>query len=149
MIFYETFKWYMHKEEEFKINFSEVFAVIWETYCSAEVRREIKEMLDWDQGVDKIRDNPLKLLERVENLKHTPERAKYPVLTIIKVLWNFLRTKQSDSEDLLDYLSHFKSERDVVFCLLGKNFLDEFSKVLPEYAALGTDNEQEKFKRMS
>ena len=136
----------MRKEEEFKVNFSKAFATIWETYCSAEVRREIKEKPNWDL---QIRDNPLKLLERVETLIHTPEQAKYPVLTIIEVLWNFLQRKQEDSKDLLDYLSRFKSERDVVFRLPGKNFLDRFSEVLPEYAACSTDDERKEFKRMN
>ena len=62
LIFHEKFKWFMRKEEEFKVNFSKAFATIWETYCSAEVKREIKEMPDWDLGTIKIRDNPLKLL---------------------------------------------------------------------------------------
>ena len=77
---------------------------------------------------------------------HTPERAKYPVLTIIEVLWNFLKVKQADSEDLLDYLSRFKSERDVVLRLLGKNFLDGFSEALPEYTTCSTDDERKVFK---
>ena len=60
LIFHEKFKWFMRKQEEFKVNFSKAFATIWETYCSAEVKREIKEMPDWDLGADKIRDNSLK-----------------------------------------------------------------------------------------
>ena len=47
-------------------------------------------------------------------LMHTPEKAKYPALTLIEVLLSFLKIKQGDNEDLLDYLSRFKSERDIV-----------------------------------
>ena len=146
LIFHEKFKWHMRKQDEFDVNFSKAFAMIWEGYCTAELRREIKEMPDWDQG-NKVMDNPLRLLEKVENLMHTPEKAKYPVLTIIEVLWNFLRTKQKESEDLLDYLSRFKSERDVVFRLLGRNFLDGFSEALPDYAGCADADDERQFKK--
>ena len=64
MIFHEKYKWHMRKQDEFDINFSKTFAMIWETYCTAELRREIKEMPDWDQGTNKVMDNPLRLLEK-------------------------------------------------------------------------------------
>ena len=64
---------------------------------------------------------PLILLERIKQLMHTPEKAKYPALTTVEILSNFLRCKQGKKESLLDYLSRFKSERDVVYRILGKN----------------------------
>ena len=46
----------------------------------------IKEMSDFDTTV---RDDPLELLDRIERFMHTPERAKYPALTLIEVLLSF------------------------------------------------------------
>ena len=66
LIFQEKFKWYMRKQDEFAINFSKAFGMIWEPYCTTELKREIQEMPDWDQGADKVRDSPLRLLEKVE-----------------------------------------------------------------------------------
>ena len=59
---------------------------------------------------------------------HMPERAKYPSLTTVEVLHNFLKCKQGEKESLIDYLSRFKSERDIVFRNVGKKFLDGFAE---------------------
>ena len=64
---------------------------------------------------------------------HTPEKAKYPSLTLVEVLLSFLKVKQGDNEDLLDYLSRFKSERDVAMRLVGREFLDGYTERLEEY----------------
>ena len=50
----------------------------------------------------------------MEELMHTSDRAKYPSLTMVEIMSNFLKCKQGGKESLLDYLSHFKSERDVL-----------------------------------
>ena len=78
----------------------------------------LQEMPDFDT---KVKQEPLVLLERIEQLMHTPEKAKYPLLTTVEILCNFLRCKQGDKESLLDYLSRFKSERDVLYRILGKS----------------------------
>ena len=46
---------------------------------------------------------------------------------------NFLKCRQGDKESLMDYLSRFKSERDIVYRLWGKKFLDAFSENLPDW----------------
>ena len=91
MKFKEEFRWYMRKREEFQDNFFKVFALIWETYCLLELRRAIKELPKYDSGVAKIRDNPLKLLEVIENLMHTPEKAKYLDLRLSRFGIGFLK----------------------------------------------------------
>ena len=40
-----------------------------------------------------IRNYPSALLETVETLMHTPEKADYPTLTLIEVLLIFLKIK--------------------------------------------------------
>ena len=74
----------------------------------------------------RIRDNPIELLKIVESLMHTPERAKYPPLTLVEVMLSFLKIKQGDNEELIDYLARFKSEMTIVYSLFGKGFLDGF-----------------------
>ena len=81
----------------------------------------------------KNKREPLVLLERIEQLMHTPEKAKYPSLTTVEIMSNFLKCQQGDKESLLDYLSRFKSERDVVYRILGKNFLNGFAENLPDW----------------
>ena len=92
-------------------------------------------------------DDPLELLKRINQLMHTPQKTKYPSLTVVKIITNFLRCKQGEKESLVDYLSHFESERDVLFHLRGKDFLDGFSEKCPGYAALSTSDEEKAFKK--
>ena len=87
------------------------------------------------------------LLERIEQLMHTPEKAKYPSLTTVEILCNFLRCKQGDKESLLDYLSRFKSKRDVLYRILGKKFLNGFTENLPDWNGdTMSDDVKKKFK---
>ena len=83
----------------------------------------------------------------VESLMHTLEATKYPPLTLVEVLANFLKIKQGDKEDLLDYLSRFKSEMDVVFRLFGKGILDGFCEEQAEYKVLTQEDSKKKFKQ--
>ena len=116
---------YQDKTEKFDALWIKAFALIWDSYCSKEVQVALKEMPDFDGQINK---NPLVLLERIETLMHTPERAKYPSLTTVEVLHNFLKCKQGEKESLIDYLSRFKSERDIVFRIIGRKFLDGFAE---------------------
>ena len=42
----------------------------------------------------KIQNDPLVLLDMIEILVHTPEKEKYPSLTLVEVLFSFLKVKQ-------------------------------------------------------
>ena len=77
---------------------------------------------------------------------HTPEKAKYPALMTVEILSNFLRCKQGKRESWLDYLSRFKSERDVVYRILGKKFLDGYSENLPGWSDSISDDQKKTYK---
>ena len=117
------YSYYHTQNHKSLANWAKAYSLIWENYCAKAVQVAIKEMPDYDT---RIHNEPLELLREIESLMHTPEQAKYPQLTLVEVLLSFLKIKQGDKEDLLDYLSRFKSEMDVVFRLFGKGFLDGF-----------------------
>ena len=96
---------YLDNKKEFDDLWIKSYAFIWGKYCSREVQCALKEMPDYDSYV---KNEPLELLVRVEQLMHTPMKAKYPPLTLIEVLYSFLSLKKGDNEELLDYLSRFK-----------------------------------------
>ena len=140
---------YQDKTEKFEALWIKAFALIWDTYCSKEIQVALKEMPDFADQVDK---NPLVLLERIETLMHTPERAKYPSLTTVEVLHNFLKCKQGERESLIDYLSRFKSERDILFRIVRKKFLDGFAEKREEYqsnVSTWSDEQKAEFKETS
>ena len=57
-----------------------------------------------------------------------------------------MKVKQGDNEELLDYLTRFKSERDIVMRLFRKRLLDGYTENLPDFPRAGTDDEKKKAK---
>ena len=104
----------------------------------------IKEMTTYETV---IRNEPLLLLKNIEMLIHTPEKAKYPSLTLVEVLCSFLKVKQGENEELLECLSRFKTERDITFWLLGRGVIDGFTEKLPEYLAAADDAARKEVKK--
>ena len=90
----------------------------------------VREMPDFDMH---IINEPLELLTRVKSLMHVPMKSKYPPLTLIEVLCSFLAIKQGENEELIDYISRFKSEKSVLLGLMGTKFLDGFTENSLEY----------------
>ena len=72
-------------------NMVKLYAVIYDNYCSKEIQTVLKEQSDFD---NKVLNKLLELLERVKILVHTPEKAKYPFLTLIEVFASLLNFRQ-------------------------------------------------------
>ena len=102
---------YLDNTKEFDDIWIKAYAYMWGKYCSREIQCALKEMPNYDSDV---KNGTLELLVRIERLMHTPMKAKYPPLTLIGMLYIFLSLKQGDNKELLDYLSRFKSERNVM-----------------------------------
>ena len=81
-----------------------------------------------------IKNDQLLLLETVETLMYTPQKAKYPALTPIEVLLSFMKVIHGENEDLFDYLYRFKTEMDILMRLLGNSLIDGYVKQLLDYA---------------
>ena len=125
----------------YKENMVKLYEVIFYTYCSKEVRLALKEQSDFDSTV---LNEPLERMKRIKMLVHTPEKAKYPFLTLIEVFASLLNFRQGGSEDLISYLRCFKSEKDVVENLYGKEFLHGYIKGTKDYQALTDTNDKAK-----
>ena len=69
---------------------------------------------------------------------YTRMNSKYPPLTLIDILSSFLRIKQDENENLFDYLSIFKSEKNVLQGIMGKKWLDEFTENSKTYKDLAS-----------
>ena len=99
------FNRYQDKVDKFNGLWIKAYALIWDNYCSKDLQVALKEMPDYDSVIKK---EPLALLERIEQLMHTPKKAKYPSLAIAKIMTNFLRCMQGENESLKDYLNCLK-----------------------------------------
>ena len=94
-----------------------------------------------------IRNEPLALLETIEMLIRMPEKAKYPSLTLVEVLCSFLKVRQGENEEFLEYLTRFKNERDITFRLLGRGIIDGFTEKFPEYLSVADDAARKQVKK--
>ena len=135
---------WLQEEKSFKENWVKAYAMILDQYCARDVQVAFKEQSDYESAV---MNEPLVLLQRIKLLVHTPERAKYPLLTLIEAMASLLNFRQGDNEDLLSYLSRYKSEHDVMLTLFGESFLDGYTMKTEHYRGLGTDDEKKEFKK--
>lgn len=115
---------WIKEEKSFKENWVKAYAMILDQYCAKDVQVALKEQSDFETAV---MNEPLVLLERIKLLVHTPEKAKYPLLTLIEAMASILNFRQGKNEDLLSYLSRYKLERDVLLTLFGDSFLDGYT----------------------
>ena len=103
------------------------------------MKRVIKEQANFENV---IRDNPLELLQEVEKQMHVPMRATYPMLILIETIGSLLGIKKGRKESLVNYLERFKSERNVMLTLFGRNMLDVYVENTQKYKDItGTDDE--------
>ena len=136
----QDYNWYKKKENRLEENWSKAYALIWKSYCSKEVQVALEEMSDFES---RIKGDPLELLKEIETLMHVPQRAKYPPLTLVEVLYEFMRVKQGEKESLIDYLNRFKSEVEVVKRLFGKSLTNGYTENKDAYKNLAsTDTDQ-------
>ena len=84
------FEHYEEKKDKFDAGWRNAYSLIWDSYCSKDIQRAITELPDYEA---KIQNDPLQLLEAIEGLMHTPEKAKYPVLTMVEIMANFLKCR--------------------------------------------------------
>ena len=99
---------WIENNAEFDSLWQKAYALIWESYCSTELKITAKEMSMFNSH---IRDDPLILLQTVEHLMHVPMKAVYPTLTLIESMSRMLSIKQGEREGLSTYLERFKSEK--------------------------------------
>ena len=139
-----NYEHWIKEEKSFKENRVKAYTMIMDQYCAKDVQVALKKQSDFETVV---LNKPLVLLERIKLLVHTPEKAKYPLLTLIEAMASILNFRQGENEDLLSYLSRYKSERDVLLTLFGDSFLDGYTINTDHYKALGSSDKEAAYKK--
>ena len=75
---------------DFDENWMKAFAYIYESFCIKEMQVAIKELPNYEK---EIQNQPLKLLEEVKVLMHTPIRARYPFMSLTENLVSLINMK--------------------------------------------------------
>ena len=124
---------YHDQNEKFEENWVRAYGMIFDNYCSYEIRTALKEHKDFSTI---IQDDPLELLIEVEKLTHVSRKASYPILMLVEALFNLNHLKQGDKEGLGSYLERFQSERNVYETMFGSGLLDTYVERTEEYKNL-------------
>ena len=80
------FEFFRKDKRRFKDNWQKAYATIWKDYCAKEIQYQIEQMSDFNT---KVKNDPLELFSQIETLMHVPEKARYPLFTLIEVLSRF------------------------------------------------------------
>ena len=73
------------------------------------------------------------LLELIKILMHDSVQAQYPLVSMIYALARVVNVKQTENENLLDYVKRFKQLRGVAMKQLRREFLHKFVDMKSEY----------------
>ena len=71
-------KRHLANRQKFEADWSRLYSIIWEKYCGDNLKIILKDSPDFES---KVKNNPLKLLERIEILMSAPDRVMCPVHT--------------------------------------------------------------------
>ena len=91
----------------------------------------IEEHVDYES---KIKNDPFELLEAIRVLMHDPARAKYPFASMTEVLMRAMQyTKQKEDENLIDYVTRFKSAKNMMKSHVRSEVLHKFVEHTEEH----------------
>ena len=110
-------------------------ALIYQDYCTNEMQLALKAVKDFTTD---IKNDPIALLESIEELMYTGGSKQHPLATLTTAL-NRVMTLQQNDMPLTLYYEQFKQASDLVLAQLGPNFLDFFTEHTPEYTRLSTN----------
>ena len=125
----EIEKW-IERKSQYRSAKSSAYATITKHYMTTSLKAKIEARKDFTST---IRDNPIKLLEVIQEYTNETDDSKYPYMTAITSIVNLLDTKQDKEESLLDYTDRLKAARDTVKSQFGDDIFHQFVKNTKEY----------------
>ena len=143
VIFAEKAKVYAMEKRQLSVDMRAVAAKIFLDYCTRGLQDKLESEADFETV---LRDDPIKLLERIRVLMHEPDKAKEPFTSLLDATANFINIRQMENENINDYVRRYKNMRTIFKGLIGSKFLDGFADNLPEFKALTDKVKQAEFK---
>ena len=139
----EKLRRHLDREKGVKEGLLKAYSEIFSSFCTKPMQQRIEEHPDFENEID---DNPIKLLEVIKELQHSPMRARHPFITMVDAALRFQNMKQQENEDLHAYSTRFKQLRDVYKSHVGTRILDHWAEHLVECQTLQNDVARETFK---
>jgi hypothetical protein len=131
---------FLERKKALRQGMNKAYAMIYEFHCTKGMQSAIKEHPKYDS---EIKNNPIKLLKSIKVLMHEPVRARYPLASLTDALLRFANIKQKEDENLTQYTSRFKGDRDLVVSIIGTRAFDKFVEIQPGYEDLTNEEKKE------
>ena len=141
MIYKEKLTRYEDRVEKLEEGLSKAYSLIFNDYCTQGMRVKLEAYPEFDK---EIKNNPIKLLEAIQEVTNTPVRAQYAYGQLTAAMRGLLSCFQKENEPLNEYIKRFKQHRDIVKGHVGDDkLLDNFVEEMEIYKK-ETDNNKKK-----
>mgnify|MGYP003320018837 FL=1 len=119
------------RKRRLESNLKKAYTYIFSQFCDKELQSKIEHRSDFIE----IEDNPIKLLEAIDELMHTISHEKLilPYETLWTTLAQLFEIKQGKDQKLSDYYETMKAFGSQVYKYFDESFLDKFVMNLDEY----------------
>ena len=97
----EELRRFLDRQDNLRENMYKAYALIYTNYCTRAMQSRVETHPDFD---NKIKNDPIALLEVIKILMHDTVRAQYPMVSMTEALTRLVNVKQFDNEPLLDYV---------------------------------------------
>jgi hypothetical protein len=114
-VFKAEIQQFVKRKDNYMSNRSKVYALLWQQ-CARTMQNKIQARADF---TSKIENNPIKLLNAIEEHALSYEETKYDMSSISDAMRQLLTIRQKDDEDLITYTERFKTVVNVATTQLG------------------------------
>ena len=132
-------------QKQYMDNCDNVCGLIFDDYCTKEMRARLIEDLKWE---DDVSQDPLKILNAIRSGTHAPIRSQYRSVLLVDSILNWFGIKQSANEDLIDYFKQGKQLEDVWRSQMGRKCLEFFISEDDGYKAAMAIGDRDEVKRL-
>jgi hypothetical protein len=114
-VFKAEIQQFVKRKDNYMSNRSKVYALLWQQ-CARTMQNKIQARSDF---TSKIENDPIKLLNAIEEHALSYEETKYDMSSISDAMRQLLTIRQKDDEDLITYTERFKTVVNVATTQLG------------------------------
>jgi hypothetical protein len=104
-VFKAEIQQFVKRKDNYMSNRSKVYALLWQQ-CARTMQNKIQARADF---TSKIENDPIKLLNAIEEHALSYEETKYDMSSISDAMRQLLTIRQKDDEDLITYTERFKT----------------------------------------
>ncbi len=140
----DQMKAWSKRRDKYSQNLKKAWALVWTNHCSEVLKANIMNRGDYETTID---NNLLELFKAIKLECHSPRKAVWSPITLLRDLSNLFNIKQREGESILDYYQRFSEKKSIVMSHLGPKFeLKHYVEQLKEFKDIGSAGKQNDFR---